>query len=88
VYSIGGSFGDWKLTAKVKLVGSKGEELALPPIALNNNISRISDSEATIGITLPFKGIPPGNYTLIIETSAPATLQAVTVQTELEFMKN
>jgi VWFA-related protein len=78
----------WKFVATARLLRETGENLVTPVIPLDENISKKGNSEATIGITLPFKGIAPGKYKLVVETSDPDSHQAVTVQTEFEFVKS
>jgi hypothetical protein len=84
IYSITGS-GQWDLTAKARLVGEKGKEIALPPLALNNNLSLVNKSEAAIGFSMTFPDVEPGKYSLVIETTDNASSQIATARADIEF---
>jgi len=76
-----------KLVAQAKLVSEKGEERILSSIPLEENISRSSAVESTVGLRLPFEGATPGKYTLTIEASDGVSPQPLTVRTDLEIVK-
>jgi VWFA-related protein len=76
-----------KLVAQAKLISESGEERLLPSIPLDENISRSSAVESTVGLRLPFEGTSPGKYTLMIQASDGVSPQPLTVQTDLEIVK-
>jgi len=62
--------------------------LLIPAIPLEQNISRTSDAESTVGVKLPFEGTSPGKYVLLIEAFDGISPQPVTVRTDIEYVKN
>jgi hypothetical protein len=87
VYNLAGSPEDWKLVARARLVSEAGEEMMLPPIPLDRSISQTGDSEATVGIDLPFRNMEPGKYRLLVEISGAPFPQSATAQRDLELVK-
>ncbi len=84
IYSIAGG-GQWDLTAKVRLISEEGKEVALLPVALDNNLSLINKSEAIIGFSMNFPDVQPGKYSLVVETTDNASTQAATARADVEF---
>ena len=88
IYNLAGDSQNWRLVARAKLVGTGGEELDLPPIPLEGHLSQTGDSEATVGLDLPFRSAEPGKYKLLIEVSEAGASVSTTAQTDLELVKN
>jgi VWFA-related protein len=88
IYDLAGGTGQWKLTAKARLISEKGEESALPAISLNENLSVVNKSEAVVGFTMTFPQLAPGKYKLLIETTGADSAQVATAQTDLELTGN
>jgi hypothetical protein len=76
------------LPKRYNKIGANGEELTLAPFSLEGRISQASNSEATVGVELPFRDVAPGKYKLLIEISETANSQSTTAQTDVEFAKN
>jgi VWFA-related protein len=85
LYNPGGDVGHWKAVAKAKLLRDGGEELSLPPISLERNLSQTGNSEVTIALNLPFQGVAPGKYRLVVEITEAESSRSTSVQTDLEF---
>ena len=76
------------LVAKAKLLGEKGEEFSVPDaISLDADTMSRTGDEAVVGLNLPFKGVTPGKYKLVIETSDTGSSQTVKAQTDIEFVQ-
>jgi hypothetical protein len=88
LYNPAGDLEHWKGVAKARLLRDSGEELSVPPISLEQNLSQSGDTEATIGLNLPFQGVAPGKYRLAIEVTEAASSRITMVQTDLEFTKD
>ncbi len=88
IYDLAGGTGQWKLTARARLIGDGGEAADLPAISLNENLSLLSRSEAVIGFTVTFPKVVPGKYRLAIETTDDASSRAATAQADLELIAN
>jgi VWFA-related protein len=88
LYNLIGGTNQQKLMAKARLLGEQGEVLTLPPIPLDENISRTGRTEALVGITLPFKQELPGKYALALEISELVSDQVLNFHTNIEFFKN
>jgi VWFA-related protein len=86
LYNVGGP-NRQNLISKAKLLGEKGEAFSLPDaISLDRDtMSRMGD-EAVVGLNLPFKGVPSGKYTLVIEISEAGSSRSAKAQTDVEFM--
>jgi VWFA-related protein len=87
VYNLPGQPDQWDFAAKAKLLDEKGREFALPPISLKKVMSPAGKAEAVVALRLPFQDVPPGKYTLVIETTDAAATNATTFRTDLEFIK-
>ena len=76
------------MVAKPRLLKDTGEELSIPPVTLEEEKSKSDNTEVTIGINLPFQGVTPGKYSLIIETTEATSSKTAVVKTDVEFLKN
>ncbi|MBN1568847.1 MAG: VWA domain-containing protein [Acidobacteria bacterium] len=65
----------WDPVAKVKLFDGTTEKFALTPIHMKELMSPVSQTEAVVGLRLPFQPVPAGKYRLVIETTEAGTLQ-------------
>jgi VWFA-related protein len=74
------------LIAKPKLLNEKGETIFLEPILLNIIISPAAGGEGGIVLSLPFRGVTPGKYKLVIEVADVVSAEAATLQTDIEFV--
>jgi hypothetical protein len=88
LYNLPAGSDHWSLVAKPKLVNENGKELAWPPIPIDESSSKTGDTEATIGINLPFQNAAPGKYKLLIEISETESSQSTMIQTDLELVRN
>ena len=88
IYNLAGGSENWKLVARARLAGENGEQLVLPPVSLEGSISQTGNSEATVGIDLPFRNEAPGKYKLLIDISEGDATRATTAWTDVEFIKN
>ena len=86
VYNLPGAAGQRKFVAKIQLVNDKGEAQNLPPIPLDQNVFATGKSEIVVGLILPLEKTIPGKYKLVIETAETTSNQAVTVQTDVQFL--
>ncbi len=86
LYNLAGGSGPLKLMGKAKLISDKGQELSMPWVPLDENVSRTANSEASIGINLTFQDTIPGSYTLAIEVSEADALPVAIVQTDVEIL--
>jgi hypothetical protein len=66
VYNLPGMLDDLNLVAKPKLVNAKGVAWTLNPLSLKKSIAPSGTGEAVVGLSLPFQGIVPGKYRLVI----------------------
>jgi VWFA-related protein len=87
IYNLAGSPEQWKLAAKARLVNEKGEEKALPTMALKDIASAAGSAEAVVGLILNFENMSPGKYKLVIDAGDTRQPEIATAQTELEFVK-
>jgi len=85
LYNPEGDVKHWKAVANAKLLRDGGEALSLPPISLEQNLSRTGNAEATVALNLPFQGIMPGKYRLVIEITEAESSRTASVQTDIEF---
>ncbi len=85
IYNLPNPQDQWNLTAKVKLLDEKGKEYDLRPISLKTATSPVGKAEALVALTMSFKQVPPGKYSLIIQTSKADSQDMATLQTDLEF---
>jgi VWFA-related protein len=86
IYNLPGGSGPWELSARAKLVDGKGREFGLAPISLNKSMSVAGRSEAVVSLSLPFQGVPPGKYRLVVEVTEAASSESATLQTDLELI--
>jgi VWFA-related protein len=84
IYDTAGRGIPWKLTARAKLVGEKGDVRTSPLIPLDENLHRVGGSEGVVGFAVAFADVEPGKYTLLIETADAASADAATVQADVE----
>ncbi len=75
----------WKAVAIARLLKDGKEVLSLPQIPLEQSPSQFGATGAAFGLNLPFRGVVPAKYTLVIEIAEAATSRRTTVQTDLEF---
>jgi VWFA-related protein len=85
VYNLPGMLDDLNLVAKPKLVNAKGVAWTLNPLSLKKSIAPSGTGEAVVGLSLPFQGIVPGKYRLVIEIVEGNSMNASAVSTDLEF---
>jgi len=88
IYRTAGPAGGGKLIGRAILRSEKGEQKLMDAIPLDQNISRTSSTEYTVGLRLPFEGAKPGKYTLTIETTDGSSPEPLVVTTDLELIQN
>jgi VWFA-related protein len=87
IYSLSEPMDPLKLVAKSKLVDQNGKEYPLGLIHLRDLASLVEKTEALVFLRLSFPGVPPGKYTLILETGYEGSSQMATLQADLEFVQ-
>lgn len=87
LYNLHGPADQWNLKAKARLLDDAGNEYALGPVSLKNDVSAAGDGEAAVVLSLRFRDVRPGKYRLIVEAGEDAALKTATLQTNLEFIK-
>jgi hypothetical protein len=88
LYNIGGP-NRKNLVSKAKLISEKGEEISIPDaIPLDADTMFRMGNEAVVGLRLPFAGVRPGKYKLVIEIAETGASQSLTAQSDLEFTPN
>jgi hypothetical protein len=86
LYNLTGAPSDWKLVSVARITDERGGSRSLPPIPLDENLIQTGSKEAMAGMNLLFGNVPPGKYTLTIETRETATGQSVTIETDVQFL--
>jgi VWFA-related protein len=84
LYNLSASPDQWDLIAKPRLRNEKGESFALAPIPLKSLIVPAGNNQGIVLLTLPFHGIEPGRYKLMIEVADAVSASNTTLQTDLE----
>ena len=87
IYSLSEPIDPLKLVAKSKLVDQNGKEHPLGLIHLKDLASPVGKTEAVAFLHLSFPGVPPGKYTLVLETGHEGSSQMATLQADVEFVK-
>jgi VWFA-related protein len=85
LYNLPGMLDELNLVAKPKLVNAQGVEWIMDPLALKKSISPAGTGEAVVGLSLPFQGIAPGKYRLVIEIVDSNSMNASAVGTDIQF---
>ena len=86
LYNLAEGVDGWKAVANARLLDEAGNEVSLPPFALQQDPLQTGSNEATIGLTLKFQDVKPGKYKLIIETTELASSEKATAQTDIELL--
>jgi VWFA-related protein len=76
---------EWNLIAKPKLINEKGVEWIIHPLSLKKSVAPTGTGEAAVGLSLPFQGMAPGQYRLVIEVMEGNSTKASVVSTDVEF---
>ncbi len=87
IYSLSEPIDPLKLVAKSRLVDQNGKEYPLGLIHLKDLTSPIGNTEAVVFLRLSLPGVPPGKYTLVLETGHEGSSQMATLQADVEFVK-
>jgi VWFA-related protein len=85
LYNLSGDPDVWNLVATPKLVNDQGGEWILNPLSLQKSIAPAGTGEAVVGLSLPFRGVAPGKYRLVIEIAQGNSVKANSVSTDVEF---
>jgi VWFA-related protein len=86
LYNLQGNPDEWNLVAKPKLVNDRGAEWSIGPLSLKKSVAPTGIGEAVVGLSLPFQGIAPGKYRLLIEVMEGNSTNASVVSTDVEFI--
>jgi VWFA-related protein len=84
IYNLSGSYDQWNLSARPKLINEKGDAISLDSILLKKIISPATAGQGVVALNLPFRGAAPGKYKLVLEVSDAASTETATLQTDLE----
>jgi VWFA-related protein len=84
LYNLSAASDQWELIAKPRLLNEKGEYFALAPVPLKNLIVPAGNQQGVVLFNLPFQGVSPGKYTLMIEVADAVSAATATLQTDVE----
>jgi hypothetical protein len=84
IYNLSALSDRWDLVANPKLLNEKGDAIVLDPISLKKIISPVAGGQGAVVLNLPFQGVAPGKYKLMVEVVDAISAEATTLQTDLE----
>jgi VWFA-related protein len=85
IYNPAGDLEPWRAVAKAKLLRESGEEISLPPVSIEKELSPSDHAQVTIALNLPFRDVRPGKYKLTIEVIEAGSSRTAVAQADIEF---